>query len=64
MVLLIYLLHWPDVLLTNSIKARKETKNTDPHDLAGIIVSSSTTALLKEVALISLCQLSNAENDH
>ena len=55
--------HGPDVLpVTNSVKALEETQSTDPNQWPGFNLSSSTTGLLTDWALLSLCQLADASS--
>jgi len=48
--------HGSDVL---TVKALKETQGTDPSQWPGLILSSSTTGLLRERELFPSCHLSN-----
>jgi len=45
---------------TNSVKALKETQSSDLNQWSGLVLSSSTTRLLKEEVLLPLRRLSDA----
>jgi len=49
---------------TNSVKALKETQSTGPNQWPGLILSSFSTRLLTQGALLPLCWLSDASTYH
>jgi len=52
----------PYVLPVTQVKAVKETQSTEPNQWPGLILSSSTTRLLTERALLTLHRFSNASS--
>jgi len=52
----------PSCHQTISVKALKGTQGTDPNQWPCLILSSSTTGLLMEGALFTVCLISNASN--
>ena len=53
---------WPSCHPTNSVRALKETQSVDCSHWPGLILSSYTTRLLKELALLLLWWLSDASH--